>query len=63
MTESLQPDLSVPVNIVCDLITDWFPGAPDHVVGELAFAIVRDGLHLRHLVENTWTASLDARCT
>jgi hypothetical protein len=60
MTEYLQPNLSAPVNVVCSLIRDWFPNAPDHLIGELAFAIVRDGLHLKHVAGELWAASLDA---
>ena len=55
--EGLQPDLSVPVDVVYDLITDWFPGG--EAAEQLAFAIVHDGLHLKHLVDNEWTATID----
>jgi hypothetical protein len=61
MTEYLQPDLSEPVNVVYDLITDWFPNAAEHEVGELAFAIVRDGLHLKHVAGELWAATLDRK--
>ena len=59
MAERLQPDLSEPVAVVLDLINDWFPKAPRHKKEQLAFAIVRDGLHLRRVAGELWSASID----
>jgi hypothetical protein len=39
----------------------WFPDAPEATCAEVAFAVVRDGLHLKHVAGELWAATLDRK--
>lgn len=58
--ESLQPDLAPVVDAVWRTIRDWFPDADLHECDELAFAICRSTLHLRHVEGELWAVTIDS---